>query len=203
MTGQKVKLNLLYYWEREWEGGRDNCECVLIKLHSIGKASAGSADDVWLACSESSSRTMTEWLPAVLLLYQCCGSCSTVAIIPCRSSHVACLPHWSFPLFILINSHVHSLTFFPFFSFLPRLLPVKENFLCRQSFKGATKLTKEEIESVFALYDRVSWCQRWCWLLALVSRYLPPFFILLLPLICWRCYGRHCRQDVCHQSITE
>lgn len=48
------------------------------------------------------------------------------------------------------------LLFFPFFSFLPRLLPVKENFLCRQSFKGATKLTKEEIESVFALYDRVS-----------------------------------------------
>ncbi|XP_017482489.1 PREDICTED: calbindin-32-like [Rhagoletis zephyria] len=37
---------------------------------------------------------------------------------------------------------------------MAKLLPVKENFLCRQSFKGATKLTKEEIESVFALYDR-------------------------------------------------
>lgn len=37
-----------------------------------------------------------------------------------------------------------------------RLLPVKENFLCRSSFKGAAKLTKEDIERVFALYDRVS-----------------------------------------------
>ncbi|KAF9411572.1 hypothetical protein HW555_009644 [Spodoptera exigua] len=35
-----------------------------------------------------------------------------------------------------------------------RLLPVKENFLCRQVFKGATKLTKDDIERVFSLYDR-------------------------------------------------
>ncbi|XP_042892958.1 calbindin-32-like [Penaeus japonicus] len=35
-----------------------------------------------------------------------------------------------------------------------RLLPVKENFLCRSVFKGASKLTKEDIERVFALYDR-------------------------------------------------
>ena len=33
---------------------------------------------------------------------------------------------------------------------------MKENFLCRSAFKGATKLTKEDIERVFALYDRVS-----------------------------------------------
>ncbi|KAF7492950.1 Calbindin-32 [Sarcoptes scabiei] len=37
---------------------------------------------------------------------------------------------------------------------MAKLLPVKENFLCRSSFKGATKLTKEDIERVFALYDR-------------------------------------------------
>ncbi|XKL65243.1 hypothetical protein PGB90_008663 [Kerria lacca] len=37
---------------------------------------------------------------------------------------------------------------------MAKLLPVKENFLCRQAFKGATKLTKEDIERVFALYDR-------------------------------------------------
>ncbi|XP_065200012.1 calbindin-32 isoform X2 [Planococcus citri] len=37
---------------------------------------------------------------------------------------------------------------------MAKLLPVKENFLCRQAFKGATKLTKEDIERVFSLYDR-------------------------------------------------
>lgn len=37
---------------------------------------------------------------------------------------------------------------------MAKLLPVRENFLCRQAFKGATKLTKEDIERVFALYDR-------------------------------------------------
>uniref|UniRef100_A0A336MAS7 CSON012379 protein n=1 Tax=Culicoides sonorensis TaxID=179676 RepID=A0A336MAS7_CULSO len=37
---------------------------------------------------------------------------------------------------------------------MAKLLPVKENFLCRQVFKGAAKLTKEDIEKVFALYDR-------------------------------------------------
>ncbi|KAH9416871.1 Calbindin-32 [Dermatophagoides pteronyssinus] len=37
---------------------------------------------------------------------------------------------------------------------MAKLLPVKENFLCRSSFKGATKLTKQDIERVFALYDR-------------------------------------------------
>ncbi|XP_077283223.1 calbindin 53E [Arctopsyche grandis] len=41
---------------------------------------------------------------------------------------------------------------------MAKLLPVKENFLCRQIFKegmeGATKLTKEDIERVFSLYDR-------------------------------------------------
>ncbi|CAG7827852.1 unnamed protein product [Allacma fusca] len=41
---------------------------------------------------------------------------------------------------------------------MAKLLPVKENFLCRQIFKegleGATKLTKDDIERVFALYDR-------------------------------------------------
>ena len=37
-----------------------------------------------------------------------------------------------------------------------RLLPVKENFLCRSAFKGAAKLTKEDISRVFSLYDRVS-----------------------------------------------
>ncbi|KAH8418553.1 hypothetical protein KR222_000548 [Zaprionus bogoriensis] len=37
---------------------------------------------------------------------------------------------------------------------MAKLLPVKENFLCRQVFKGATKLTKEDIEKVFSLYDR-------------------------------------------------
>ncbi|XP_075210533.1 calbindin 53E [Lycorma delicatula] len=37
---------------------------------------------------------------------------------------------------------------------MAKLLPVKENFLCRQIFKGATKLTKDDIERVFGLYDR-------------------------------------------------
>ncbi|XP_024083993.1 calbindin-32 isoform X2 [Cimex lectularius] len=42
---------------------------------------------------------------------------------------------------------------------MAKLLPVKENFLTRQIFKeitseGATKLTKEDIEKVFSLYDR-------------------------------------------------
>ncbi|XP_042207932.1 calbindin-32-like isoform X3 [Homarus americanus] len=37
---------------------------------------------------------------------------------------------------------------------MAKLLPVKENFLCRSVFKGASKLTKEDIERVFALYDR-------------------------------------------------
>ncbi|GFT80213.1 calbindin-32 [Nephila pilipes] len=37
---------------------------------------------------------------------------------------------------------------------LAKLLPVKENFLCRSAFKGASKLTKEDIERVFNLYDR-------------------------------------------------
>ncbi|XP_045512773.1 calbindin-32 isoform X4 [Pieris brassicae] len=37
---------------------------------------------------------------------------------------------------------------------MAKLLPVKENFLCRQVFKGATKLTKDDIERVFSLYDR-------------------------------------------------
>ncbi|XP_058979631.1 calbindin-32 [Musca domestica] len=37
---------------------------------------------------------------------------------------------------------------------MAKLLPVKENFLCRQVFKGAARLTKEDIEKVFSLYDR-------------------------------------------------
>lgn len=37
---------------------------------------------------------------------------------------------------------------------MAKLLPVKENFLCRQIFKGAAKLTKDDIERVFSLYDR-------------------------------------------------
>lgn len=39
---------------------------------------------------------------------------------------------------------------------MAQLLPVKENFLNRSTFKGATRITKEDIERVFALYDRVS-----------------------------------------------
>lgn len=37
---------------------------------------------------------------------------------------------------------------------MAKLLPVKENFLCRSAFKGCSKLTREDIERVFALYDR-------------------------------------------------
>ncbi|XP_014663619.1 PREDICTED: calbindin-32-like [Priapulus caudatus] len=37
---------------------------------------------------------------------------------------------------------------------MAKLLPVKENFLCRQIFKGTANLTKDDIESVFNLYDR-------------------------------------------------
>lgn len=44
---------------------------------------------------------------------------------------------------------------------MAKLLPVKENFLCRQVFKegrideeGAARLTKDDIEKVFSLYDR-------------------------------------------------
>lgn len=39
---------------------------------------------------------------------------------------------------------------------MAQLLPVKENFLNRSTFKGATRITKEDIERVFGLYDRVS-----------------------------------------------
>lgn len=37
---------------------------------------------------------------------------------------------------------------------MAKLLPVKENFLNRQVFKGSTKLTREDIERVFVMYDR-------------------------------------------------
>jgi len=37
---------------------------------------------------------------------------------------------------------------------MAKLLPVKENFLTRQIFKESKNLTKEDIESVFSLYDR-------------------------------------------------
>lgn len=40
---------------------------------------------------------------------------------------------------------------------MPKLLPVKENFLCRSVFKvseGAAKVTRDDIERVFSLYDR-------------------------------------------------
>jgi len=37
---------------------------------------------------------------------------------------------------------------------MAKLLPVKENFLTRQVFKESNNLTKEDIESVFSLYDR-------------------------------------------------
>ncbi|XP_018017668.1 calbindin-32 [Hyalella azteca] len=37
---------------------------------------------------------------------------------------------------------------------MAKLLPVKENFLCRSVFKGAAKVTREDIERVFSLYDR-------------------------------------------------
>ena len=38
---------------------------------------------------------------------------------------------------------------------MAKLLPVKENFLNRSTFRGASKITKEDIERVFSLYDRV------------------------------------------------
>lgn len=37
---------------------------------------------------------------------------------------------------------------------MTKLLPVKENFLTRQVFKGSSGVGKEDIEKVFALYDR-------------------------------------------------
>lgn len=37
---------------------------------------------------------------------------------------------------------------------MAKLLPVKENFLTRQVFKGKASLSKGDIEGVFALYDR-------------------------------------------------
>lgn len=37
---------------------------------------------------------------------------------------------------------------------MARLLPVKENFLNRSAFRGASKVTKDDIERVFVLYDR-------------------------------------------------
>jgi len=37
---------------------------------------------------------------------------------------------------------------------MAKLLPVKENFLTRQIFKGSSSITKEDIDSVFSLYDR-------------------------------------------------
>eukprot|EP00105_Crassostrea_gigas_P030463 XP_011452774.2 PREDICTED: calbindin-32 isoform X2 [Crassostrea gigas] len=37
---------------------------------------------------------------------------------------------------------------------MAKLLPVKENFLCRPVFKSASKLTKDDIDKVFRLYDR-------------------------------------------------
>ncbi|KAL5021914.1 hypothetical protein ScPMuIL_001069 [Solemya velum] len=40
------------------------------------------------------------------------------------------------------------------FSEMAKLLPVRENFLCRPVFKSANKLTKDDIERVFNLYDR-------------------------------------------------
>lgn len=43
---------------------------------------------------------------------------------------------------------------------MAKLLPVKENFLNRSTFKGASKITKEDIERVFALYDRVRNCEQ-------------------------------------------
>ncbi|CAM1308457.1 CALB1 (predicted) [Pycnogonum litorale] len=37
---------------------------------------------------------------------------------------------------------------------MAKLLPVKENFLNRSAFKGASTVTKEDIDTVFKLYDR-------------------------------------------------
>ncbi|OON21917.1 EF hand [Opisthorchis viverrini] len=34
-----------------------------------------------------------------------------------------------------------------------RLLPVKENYLCRPIFKNASKITSEDIDRAFSLYD--------------------------------------------------
>ena len=48
------------------------------------------------------------------------------------------------------NYKLHRATHFSF-----RLLPVKENFLTRQIFKNSNVLTKDDIERVFCLYDRV------------------------------------------------
>ncbi|XP_065569144.1 calbindin-32-like isoform X2 [Artemia franciscana] len=39
---------------------------------------------------------------------------------------------------------------------MSKLLPVRENFLCRQVFKGPTVISKDDIEKVFSLYDRDS-----------------------------------------------
>merc|ERR1719266_840875 len=39
---------------------------------------------------------------------------------------------------------------------MAKLLPVKENFLTRQVFKGKSSLSREDIETVFSLYDRDS-----------------------------------------------
>merc|ERR1719422_1496996 len=39
---------------------------------------------------------------------------------------------------------------------MAKLLPVRENFLTRQVFKGSKNLTKEDIATVFSLYDRDS-----------------------------------------------
>ena len=51
-----------------------------------------------------------------------------------------------------------------------RLLPVKENFLCRPIFKNPSKITSYDIDRVFKLYDRVSehdwtrlFCKKYCW----------------------------------------
>lgn len=37
---------------------------------------------------------------------------------------------------------------------MSKLLPVKENFLCRPMFKGDKALTKDDLDRVFSLYDR-------------------------------------------------
>lgn len=37
---------------------------------------------------------------------------------------------------------------------MAKLLPVKENFLCRSVFKGVSKLSRDDIQHVFNLYDR-------------------------------------------------
>ena len=55
--------------------------------------------------------------------------------------------------FHLHNNNNYKLHMATYFSF--RLLPVKENFLTRQIFKNSSVLTKDDIERVFCLYDRV------------------------------------------------